>query len=123
MALAGCAAVPLDPSLPVGPPSRYNADPDRYDQQKVYVRGTLWTLGHWWRFNLYEPGEKHIGNLCLNLKNVTWLSDHRSAMNGRRVVVKGMFVKGAWKEALGGCDGNDNGLLLDEEFLRRHYHP
>ncbi len=73
--LAGCATGPaLDPSLPIGPPSMFNADPDRYDQKQIYVRGVLWTSGHWWQFNFYDKHRKHVDHPCLNLENIDWLS-------------------------------------------------
>jgi len=43
------------------------------------------------------------------------------SMNGRHVVLKGIFRKGAWANALGGCDHNDNGLFIDEDFLKKRY--
>ncbi len=122
LCLAGCSTGPaFDPTLPIGSPSMFNADPDRYDQKQIYVRGILATDGHWWQFNFYEKNKQYIANFCLNLEHIDWLADHRVAMNGKHVVLKGKFAKGAWSDALGGCSRNDNGLFIDEEFLRRRY--
>ena len=122
LGLTGCVTGPaLDPALPIGPPSKFNAEPERYDRQQVYVQGYLETRGHWWQFNFYENGKQFAGNFCLNLENIDWLAAHRSAMNGRHVVLKGAFRKGAWVDALGGCDRNDNGLFIDEDFLKKRY--
>ncbi len=120
--LTGCVTnVALDPTLPLASPSTINADPDRYDQKQIYVRGILATGGHWWQFNFYENDRQYVGNFCLNLEHLGWLSAHRAAMNHKHVILKGKFAKGAWKDALGGCDGNPNGLFIDEEVLKRRY--
>ncbi len=42
-------------------------------------------------------------------------------MNHRHVILKGKFTKDVWKDALGGCDHSDNGIFLDEGFLKQHY--
>ena len=73
LGLTGCVTGPaLDPALPIGPPSKFNAEPDRYDRQQVYVQGYLETRGHWWQFNFYENGKQFAGNFCLNLENIEW---------------------------------------------------
>jgi hypothetical protein len=42
--LTGCATLaPIDKSLPIGRPSKFNSDPARYDHKAVYIRAYLAT--------------------------------------------------------------------------------
>jgi hypothetical protein len=120
--LAGCATLaPIDKTLPIGRPSKFNADPARYDHKTVYIRAYLATSPHWWQFFLYErPGQDYdLG--CLSFLWNDWFMKNRTTVNGQYLLVKGTFLKGATKESVIGNCANGNGFIVDEDFMKKRY--
>ncbi|MDB5675024.1 MAG: hypothetical protein JWM65_2006 [Sphingomonas bacterium] len=120
--LTGCATLaPIDKSLPIGRPSKFNSDPARYDHKAVYIRAYLATSPHWWQFFFYErPGQDYdLG--CLSFWRNDWLMNNRYQVNGEYLLVKGTFLKDATRESVIGNCANGNGFIMDEDFMKKRY--
>lgn len=120
--LAGCSTLPpIDKTLPIGRPSKFNADPARYDHQTVYVRAYLATSPHWWQFFFYERPYRDYDPGCLSFVWNDWLMSNRNQLNGEYLLVKGKFVKDATRESVIGNCTNGNEFIMDEEFMKKRY--
>lgn len=120
--LSGCSTLaPIDRSLPIGRPSTFNADPDRYDHKTVYLRAYLATSPHWWQFFFYERRGQDDDLKCLSFVWNDWLMDNRQQVNGEYLLVKGTFLKDATRESVIGNCTNTNGFAIDEDFMRKRY--
>ena len=120
--LAGCATIPSgDRALPIGRPSKFNADPDRYDHKVVFIRAYLSTSPHWWQFALYEFPRGRDKN-CLSFQQNDWVLDNRYEVDHELLLLKGTFIKDITLNSVyGGCYGNNNGFVIDEKFLKKRY--
>lgn len=112
---------PIDKSLPMGRPSKFNSDPTRYDHQTVYIRAYLATSPHWWQFFFYERPGQDFDLGCLSFLNNDWIMNNRYQINGQYLLVKGVFLKGVTHDSVIGNCANGNGFIPDEEFLKKRY--
>jgi hypothetical protein len=121
--LAGCATIPpLDKTIPIGRPSKFNLDPARYDHKTVYIRAYLATSLHWWQYVLYESPRRSDGLGCLSFEGNDWISNNRYEVNNQLLILKGTFLKDATlNSVVGNCVDSFNGFVLDEEFLKKRY--
>ncbi|CAN5437839.1 hypothetical protein BH10PSE14_BH10PSE14_25180 [soil metagenome] len=121
--LAGCATLPpLDKAIPIGRPSKFNADPDRYDHKVVYIRAHMATRPHWWQFFLYELPYRSDGLGCLSFDRNDWIMNNRYEIGNHFFILKGTFLKDATLNSFAGsCLHNDNGFVVDEEFVKARY--
>lgn len=121
--LAGCVTLPpIDHSLPIGPPQKFNADPDRYDHKTVYIRAYLDTSSHWWQFLLYDrPRRRHYDPGCLSFEENDWVMDNRAALNDRFLLLKGTYFKDAIRGSIRGNCENMNYFVMDAEFMSKRY--
>jgi hypothetical protein len=120
--LPGCTTVaPIDRSLPIGRPSKFNSDPARYDHKTVYIRAYLATSPHWWQFFFYERPHQENDLGCLSFVWNDWLMNNRYQVNGEYLLVKGTFLKDATLESVIGNCTNTNGFIIDEDFMKKRY--
>jgi hypothetical protein len=124
LSLSACAGGErLDPAIPIGPPSMFNARPEFYNGKIIYVRGHLRTGREWFYTIFADSGKSDLFDkkLCMGLSDLLLISHYKSKMDNRVVTIKGRFVNDADPMVMS-CV-HDNTLIIDEQFLKSRYGP
>jgi len=96
----------------------FDARPDLYDGKTIYVAGYVWADSHWWDNHVRES-PKDFTN-CLNIGPSRFFQRRRRDLEGKWLVLKGIYKMGSWEGSLATCAKN-NGLFLDDDYMERRY--